>query len=296
MDRRWLPLAGAVLGVCAALGFHLGAPQAPPDVRQSYVAARAILHGENPYHVIRAPAFTFPWFYPLTAGLFALPLAPLTLLGAHIVWSGAAGGALGLAARDRPGLGPALVSMPFFSAAGEGHWSPFLVAACTIPALECVWAAKPSVGLAYLAGYGSRRAVLAVLGVTAIAFLVLPRWPLDWLQALRTTVSVPPLTRPGGFLLLLGFLRWRLPEGRLLGILALVPQTTVPYEALAVFLCARTKWEGYALAVLTFVAVLGHYLTWGIPATVSDQARTDWPWLLVCVYLPALGLVLRVRQ
>jgi hypothetical protein len=55
----------------------------------------------------------------------------------------------------------------------------------------------------------------------------------DWLDALAgATLSVPPITRPGDFLLLLGLLRWRTLEGRLFAALALVPQTTVIYEAL----------------------------------------------------------------
>lgn len=291
-DRWRLPLAGAVLGAVAALGYHL-VPQVPPDFRQWWTAGRAILAGVNPYTVIHPPAFAYPWFYPLPAGLVVLPVAWLPLVLAHVAWSAAGGFALGLAANRRPGLGPALVSLPFLTAAGEGHWSPFLLAACAVPALECLWVAKPSVGLAYFAGYGSRQAVVACTLLVALSLVILPRWPLDWLATLHGTVSVPPITRPGGFLLLLGFLRWRTPEGRLLGMLALVPQTTVPYEVLAVFCCARSKRDGYVLAVLSAVAVTGHYLVSGIPLTVPEQARTVWPWLLGCCYLPALWMVCR---
>jgi hypothetical protein len=66
------------------------------------------------------------------------------------------------------------------------------------------------------------------------------------------------------------------PEGWLFAALALVAQTTVIYEALPVFLCARTKREGYALAVLTFVAAFGHYLAFGVPTTVARQSATLW--------------------
>lgn len=48
--------------------------------------------------------------------------------------------------------------------------------------------------------------------------LLLPHWPVDWLDALRGAPHyAPPVQRPGGFLLLLAFLRWRQPEARMLG-------------------------------------------------------------------------------
>jgi hypothetical protein len=294
MNRRLLVPAGAVLGAIAALGHHVGVPQNPPDFLQWWTAARAVLHGQNAYEAVKALSLPWPWFYPLSAAVPVLPLATLPLVPAHMLWSAAGGALLGYAAIDRHGLGPSLVSAAFLGASAEGHWSPFLVAATVVPWLAFVWAAKPSVGLAYFAGYGSARAAVLCVGLTAIAFAIDPYWIRDWLDALAGgTLSVAPITRPGGFLLLLGLLRWRTPEGRLFAAFALVPQTTVIYEALPVFLCAQTKREGYALAVLTFVAAFGHYLTFGVPTTVARQSATLWPWLLLCCYLPALALILR---
>jgi hypothetical protein len=100
--------------------------------------------------------------------------------------------------------------------------------------------------------------------------------------------------RPGGFLLLLALLRWRDARARVLGTLALVPQLTVLYEALPVFLVCRSRQEGYALAALSWVVAFGQ--AWqlrgsGLP--METAAVVGWPWLLIGLYLPALALVLR---
>ena len=49
-----------------------------------------------------------------------------------------------------------------------------------------------------------------------LALVLFPSWPLDWLAAAAgSPYHLAPIQRPGGFLLLLGLLRWRAPEGRL---------------------------------------------------------------------------------
>jgi hypothetical protein len=134
--------------------------------------------------------------------------------------------------------------------------------------------------------------VLSALGVTVLSFVLLPSWPLDWLAALRHTNHVPPVLRPYGWVLLLAFLRWRTPEGRLLGLLALVPQTTGLYEALALFLIPRTRWEGYGLAACSYgvAFVQGE---WAYHLTIAQGMAERWPVIFVGLWLPALALVLR---
>ncbi len=289
-----LALAGAILGALAALAHQLAPAQHPADVLQWWTAARALVHGQDPYAAVVALHLPWPLYYPLTAILPVMPLAGIPVALAHVVWSAFGGAMLGLAARGRSGLAPALLSGSFFAAAFEGQWSPLLVAACVLPNLAFAWAAKPTVGLACLSGWPSGRAVWVMACATTASLFLFPAWPLLWWETIRGgTLSVLPLIRPGGFLLLLGFLRWRTPEGRLLGALALVPQTTVLYEALPVFLCARTRWEGYGLAVCSWVVGAIQQVQLGTDHTVTEQAVRGWPWLLVGLYLPALALVLR---
>ena len=60
--------------------------------------------------------------------------------------------------------------------------------------------------------------------------------------------------RPGGAVLLLALIRWRVAEGRLLAALACVPQTIGLYEALPLFLIPTNRWQGYLLAALSYLA------------------------------------------
>jgi len=68
------------IGLFCALLVVIGAEHALPtsDFDQCWVAARALLHGHNPYDMIgpgRAFAWRFPFFYPLPAALIAMPFA-----------------------------------------------------------------------------------------------------------------------------------------------------------------------------------------------------------------------------
>jgi hypothetical protein len=90
---------------------------------------------------------------------------------------------------------------------------------------------------------------------------------------------------------LLAFARWRRPEARLLGVLALVPQSPIPYEALPLFLIAKSKREMIALVLLSDVMAL-------LLSNVSFQgdpegfARIAVPSMLWLMYVPALLLVI----
>jgi len=103
-----------------------------------------------------------------------------------------------------------------------------------------------------------------------------------------------PIRSPGGILLLLALIRWRRPEGRLLAALACVPQTIGLYETLPLFLIPRTRWQGYALAGLSYVAAFGQAALVprhpGMPLETMLAGR--WPFVFFCLYLPALVMVL----
>ena len=122
-----------------------------------------------------------------------------------------------------------------------------------------------------------------------------PSWPWDWRAAVAGSPNyLAPVQRPGGFLLLLGLLRWRAPEGRLLGVLALVPHTTALHDMLAPLLAARTGRELAVLVGLGYLfAALAYTFTPHGPNVVPEMLAAQWPVALSLVYIPALVLVLR---
>jgi hypothetical protein len=256
-------------------------------------AGRDLLAGQNPYHHVVGH---WPLYYPLPAILLVAPLAALPFPAFHIVVSGLGGLALGLAASRRPALGPALLSAGFMCSAAGGSWEPLLLAGVALPWVAAVtWPAKPSLGLALWTGWPSRGVIVAGLALLLVSLAILPGWPLDWLQALERTNHVPPVMKPGGWILLLAWLRWRTPEGRFLGTLALVPHTVDVGAGVLLFACCRTKWEGYALAGVSYVGALGYVLLTSPSMTLGETFAAGWPALLLCVYIPALGLVLSRR-
>ena len=175
------------------------------------------------------------------------------------------------------------------------QWSPVLVASATLPWLAFLWIAKPSIGAALFAAYPSRRMLVAGLLVTLVTFVVFPGWVAEWRAALGTRHHLIPLVlRPGGWLLLLAWLRWRQPEGRLLGTLAIVPHTVMPYDLLTLAILLRTRLEWIGATVLAWASYLA-VRTWAwIPPSRDHDASIvlAWPYWLVLCYLPALALVL----
>ena len=211
--------------------------------------------GLDPYTIVPTVGTRYPLYYPLPAILVAFPLGYLPFAVARSLWAAASAAVFVLAAlRKGRGLLPALLSACFLNAILQGQWSPLLTAAAVLPAVSWLWAAKPSLGAAFFVAYPTRRAVIGAILLLSLAFLVFPTWPVRWLEALRETNHVAPILRPGGAVLLLALIRWRVAEGRLLAALACVPQTIGLYEALPLFLIPTNRWQGYLLAVLSYVA------------------------------------------
>jgi hypothetical protein len=270
------------------------------DATQLHLGARALLAGQDPYRVV-GERFPWPLFYPLTAVVLFVPIAFLPLLVARLVWAALQGAVFAYAGMRRgPPFLIGFLSGCYLDALMLGQLSPFLTAAAVIPQLGFVWAAKPSIGLALLIAYPSRVALLGGAALTLASLIVLPSWPALWLAALRDQYHLAPILRPGGVLLLLALLRWRSAEGRLLGMLALVPQTTAIYDLLPLFLIPRSRRAAYGLAIGTLaVAFLSQWLapfdwSWS-DARLREVRETRWLLMLSLAYLPALWLVLRRR-
>jgi len=268
------------------------------DFDYLWVASRAVWQGDDPYaavqDAVKQGALEYPFYYPATAPVFLAPFGALPFrLGVSLFT------ALGMALLAWSVQGWRrwiLVSPPAIQAVLYGQWSPWLTAAVGLPWLGLVWAAKPNIGLTLFSGWPSRLALFGGLGLLALSLALLPHWPADWLTAIRDTPHYKaPVQRFGGALLLLAFLRWRRPEARMLGVLALVPHTTGVYEHLPLLLIPQTKKTFAMLVGLSYVATLLAYR--GVPyETVAKMLDAQWPYFLVLVYLPALYLVLRAPE
>ena len=299
--RHQAALALAAGGVAAVVCW--GAYQIPPpstsDFEPVWVGARALGAGLDPYAVVPTTGTRYPLYYPLTAILVALPLGYLPFGVAKSLWAAVGTAVFVFAAlRYRRGLLPALLSACFLNAVVQGQWSPLLTAAAVLPTISWIWAAKPSLGAALFVAYPARRAVIGGVLLLSLTLLAFPTWPIGWVEALRETNHVAPIVRPGGVVLLLALIRWRLAEGRLFAALACVPQTIGLYEALPLFLIPANRWQGYMLAAFSYVAAFAQIMLVPRLPDVSWEATNAarWPFILGFLYVPALVLLLFFRK
>ena len=294
--RQWglVLAAGFISGFVCWLAYRLP-PASTSDFELVWVGARALLSGADPYAVVPTTGTHYPLYYPLTAIVVGVPFAAVPFPIARVLWAALSGAAFAWAAfRYGRGLPAALLSANFLNAVIQGQWSPLLIAAAVLPAFSWVLAAKPSIGGALYAAFPSRRAVIGGLALLAITFAVFPTWPLRWADSLRISIHMSPIRFPGGVILLLALIRWRQPEARLLAALACVPQIIGLYDTLPLFMIPRSRWQGYALAGLSYVAAFGQVAAVprhpGMPLETMLAAR--WPFIFFCLYLPALVMVL----
>jgi hypothetical protein len=137
---------------------------------------------------------------------------------------------------------------------------------------------------------------VAAIGLISLA--VNPTWPIEWIDILPHRVPGVyriPVTVLGGPLLLLAVLRWRLPEARLLLIMALVPQTMLFYDQLILWLIPKTKNEYMILGSLSMVAPLIASLALPRGADIRAVTQAYAPVIVALIYLPCLIVVLRRR-
>ena len=123
-----------------------------------------------------------------------------------------------------------------------------------------------------------------------------PVWPREWLEHLGRQPSPhpPALLWPFGFVGLVGLLRWRTPEGRLLAAMTLVPSSAWFYDQLFLMLVARTWKQSLVLGALSWIAFI-LVLATQAPINLIDpeRARGVQRILVLGTYLPAAVLVLR---
>ena len=276
------------------------------DFDQLGFAGRALLEGRNPYEEI-CPGCAFEWgyfYYPLTAVVAVLPLALLPQAVANAVFMAVSAGAFAwVLSRNGYGRVLVLLSVSMGYAVENVQWAPLYAASTGVPALAVFYAAKPSLALAFFAGWPRWHAVVGGLVLLGISLLWRPDWPADWLAALSHTTLTPdggdgmpylaPVQLlPTGPLVLLALLRWRRPEARLMAVLACIPQTLLMYESAALMLVPRT-WRQAA------VFVAGSWIAYALLRVGAPYAsRMAWyvrsgELMIWFLYLPCLAMLLR---
>ena len=284
-------VAGLLMAALTYRAYGLAPPMAS-DFDFVWLGLRAFLHGENPYRAVADAHVRGPLYYPLPALVALAPLGLVSAGIARIVFAGVGYAALAYAAAGRPGgLFVSLFSASAIIGGVGGQWSPLLTAGAAVPWLSALWICKPGIGLALWCAYPRRETVIGGLVLLAVSLIVMPTWPREWLGVLGSPVHAPPLLRPGGFLLLAALLRWRRPEARLLAALCCAPHVTTLYETLPLFLIPANRFQAYLLLALSYVAAVAQ--AWLMPTgDLLQQVVGRWPALLVCLYLPALVMVL----
>jgi hypothetical protein len=273
------------------------------DFDQLWVSARALMAGENPYQAVRSGfaghgPLGFPLFYPLPAVVAAVPFALLHLVAARATFAALSMATFSylLAGRGLFAL-TALLSAPAFLTVSLVQWSGWLACAAMVPWLGWALVCKPNAGLPVLTSAPSTRAFAVSLVLSGllvmVAFALQPGWVADWRAALQGQPHFKPyLLRPGGFLLLLALLRWRRPEARWLAVLACVPATPGPQEALVFF-----SWD-LSFRQLLVLGLLSHGAMWAaVPARQHGDfySYVDVAALanLALIYVPMLVIILR---
>jgi len=187
----------------------------------------------------------------------------------------------------------ALISLPALMALQTSQWSLLVTGAALMPAFGWLLVAKPTIGLALFAAFPRWKTAVGCALLLALSFLILPEWLQEWRATLASAPHVvAPITRPGGFLVLLALLKWKRADARLLVALACVPHTTAPYETIPLFLIAQTWLQAWGLWALAILAYVAQWAT-GPYASQAEYWAAGARSIVALMYLPCLVAVLR---
>jgi hypothetical protein len=286
-------LGAAAAWITATIATEVGPHRTASDYDQVWNAARAILRGAEPY-AAAAAAYEWGTFYPPPTFIIALPLSLVPIEWARAVFAGLGTGLLAFTVTRKHWWPLAVfISGAYWNALLLNQWAPILTASVLLGALSAILIAKPTIGLALWIAYPSRTAAIAGIALLAISFAILPDWPWRWHAAIqRGTHLLAPVQRPFGWVLLLAWLRWKRPEARLLGTLALLPQTLFWNELLPLVVLVPRTFRQMTLLVLA--SLWGFGLSWALveSSSLAERLTLYWPFILGFGYLPALALIL----
>jgi hypothetical protein len=305
--RLAIAISMSAYAIAWLLWDHWRAPASGIDFDQLWYAATALRRGLNPYIVVgpRGPWYVMPWplYYPMPAILLVWPLSFLPLLLARCIFVAIPTGVLAYG-MTRAAWWPLLLflSGAYIEAARLGQWSILFSCALIYPVLAVAFPAKPTAAMISASAMPRPSRYVAVIAFAAwtallgVSFAVFPCWLVSWLAVVRDAPHIRPmLLAPGGFLLLLGVLRWRQRAGRMLLAYALVPHLRVVYEALPLLVLAESRPWALLLAVGSLIAYTAQaILVWPTDPTMVSPRLAEWS--LVCIYLPALVMTLYPHQ
>lgn len=281
----------AVSFVCAA--WLIGRPGYASDFAHYWHGARVLIDGGNPY---RSPLPSDvnpgldPALYPLPAYLLLAPFAllPLGVAGGLFMAISAGLAALGVA---RTGLAraPVFLSAPFLLALSLGQWSPLLLGATLLPWASWVMVAKPNLGIATWLARPDWRTAAAIAVVLVVSLALSPEWPREWIDNVsHREEKFIPLFRPGGLVLLAAALAWRRAEGRLLLVLAAVPQGLFFSDQLLLWLVPRTLRQSLLLSIFSVMS----FLAWQAGLETGDYYVREAVPFASALYFAALAILL----
>ena len=280
---------GVVFGGAAFWYTHRMAYLNGHDFGYVWRGAQALANGDNPWAFLKGGlpyGVGGPLLYPPPAVVLALPLTVLNVYAAAGVFFGVSA-ALFAFALSQVGwwrlwvlVGPGMV-YSFLAV----NFPPLVAASMLLPAVGWLAVLKPTLGIVSLA-YRPRLVTIVAIGALAVAsFIIFPTWLADALgeQAKHSlALHRPPITFPLGFLGLVGLLRWRTSEGRLLAAFTLVPVSVFPYDSLLLFLIPRTPRHLAILLITSWITA---------PAALGANPEATPTELLVCTTILQLGVV-----
>lgn len=282
---------------------HIGVGPSHPgkisDFDQVWQAATALVNGGNPY-VLMGPGLVFhlddPVLYPVTAFVAAIPFVLLPEIWATMTFLFVSTFlmAYGITATGWHRL-PIFVSMSFITSVWLAQWSMLMTAALFLPWVTVLTSVKPQATLPIVVSSESLAtpiaAFLGTLFLFAISLVMLPGWPMQWVELISSSPYVSaPITRFGGFVILLVLLRWRRPEAWLVLLFACIPQTPYPYNVLVLLALANTWREAGLLSVISSLGSLVKQR-----AHVHDLPSLDimGNMMVLSAFIPATIMILR---
>ena len=292
--RQQIAAAAAIGTVAGLLAYaFLRRPGLGGDYFFVWSAARSLLAGKNPYHVIAIgpenPGNDV-FLYPLPALLLIAPLAWLPLPISGGLFLGLSSAVLAWALlKNGPHRLPIFMGAPFLMAISLGQWSPLITAAALETNLGFVFTAKPNLGLAAWLYRPNIRAILGSALILVLSLAILPSWPLDWYHNISSRPEkFSPIRNLAGPLLLVAAFRWRRPEARLLLAMACVPQALFFYDQLILGLIPKTFRQALIFSLASFALLLTWFHTLG-PGDYYVQKAIPYA---MGIYFVALAIVL----
>jgi hypothetical protein len=280
------------IAVSSAIGLASGAlcwflmrhfHQDAGDFRWALRLAQSLLARRNPYDTPLEQ-------YPLTTAIFALPFVPLQPeLAAGLFWGiSSCLLAFGL---TRHGYTRLLIFLayPYWVGMLFVQWSPLIAAGAFFPLLLPATMAKPQVGVPIFLTRLSRRGLWACLVVALASLIMMPNWPLRWLQQGRNYQHFIPLLVLPGPLLLLALVRYRDRNALFLLLSALMPQRWF-FDSLILWLIPQSRRE--ILWTVFFSWGAGIWRWYHIPHSFTEVGR----WTVVFFYLPMLAVILLQKK